>query len=1183
MSPRWPAASWLFFSSANAVLREHLAESLSSTHGTNATIPVNVPESPESTAKAPHNDTHSTTDANHSVSSSSDNQDITPGVLSNNGPIEFAFSPTRISWENLFLSAQDLDAMDVDTPGQHDDEDDELSETSFEFYNDDDDEEYAEHEADKAAEAAKATEAPESVRYDPGAEALGYEGNDNDDNAYSSDDDDSSNDDESPNDNDSSGNNMSSSSLESDNDEERLIKQHPELNGRPCDADGTFLPKNTAPSPQPPRASDDYSPFEDHVQFETADFLYTRNQMSAGHIDELFYLWAASMAKHKDSGPFGGHRPLYETIDLIPNGDISWQSITLNYKDKDQLPDQAPAWQKADYDVWYRDPKKIIKNMLANPDFKDEIDYAPIRDHLPKSEGGGLHPGHGNKLRIEHIFKRRTGVLNLLPVKQNKIAKDPDTHRSMFVPIILGSDKTTVSVATGQNKYYPLYASIASWLSQKVINDSAADKKYNDDPLFRKFRRQLIHSSLLAILESLKAGMTKWEIFRCPDEYFCQVIFGIGPYIADYLEQALLACIVQGWCAKYTARPPNLESGGIPRKRCHTDKIVQDLSIGQVWDGYGIVADIVISITVWGHPILKPHNIGSIYLRINVLPVSFPLLVQSAHTPTSTPYVDQSTAKPGIQRWCSSRSPSITDQHGRLKVKHQSKSPYACQIRIPIPFPQFAVAEHKWIFGSTTIALLEHVRRRSRESESGGRGMNETAASTGVVSVKTHKNSSEMLFVLAYEPIDKRPTAIPYAGGAVRRARGSLEAQMGGAADAATEQPASVEGQHWTLNAVADTGMNTVVWLGTGCGPTELDARKAALKIAIERVLEEPRDKVLAFRFLVWVSRSLRAAWHVISAPHPTPFELEHLLQGQSYTLITQHCQEDYQLRCVWVGPARQAPHAVSKATSTSSATATKPTTATSTLRKMTSTSATAPAKSMMPPRQSSTGVSGSVSTATRRQSLAMKSPTPTASKGAPSVSRPSAGASATRSLVASPDSATSARHPQPRHPPLATLVLLARPTDRQLQSVEDKVAKAITEHEQATAAADAAVQEHLAKLEEIEKLDLEQWDALSEEIARINVELEGQEAKYNGKVEEIKAKHVCLRRHSSMQSFAPGMEFLPLPAFPCLPRGRLLLASLPYKLNELHAKLEDSLDKLKESLDVLIILEKAHEKTMQG
>lgn len=32
----------------------------------------------------------------------------------------------------------------------------------------------------------------------------------------------------------------------------------------------------------------------------------------------------------------------------------------------------------------------------------------------------------------------------------------------MFAPIVLGSNKTTVSVATGQNEYYPLYASLGN-------------------------------------------------------------------------------------------------------------------------------------------------------------------------------------------------------------------------------------------------------------------------------------------------------------------------------------------------------------------------------------------------------------------------------------------------------------------------------------------------------------------------------------------------------------------------------------------------------------------------------------------------------------------------------------------------------------------------------------------------
>jgi hypothetical protein len=42
------------------------------------------------------------------------------------------------------------------------------------------------------------------------------------------------------------------------------------------------------------------------------------------------------------------------------------------------------------------------------------------------------------------------------------IPQNPETHSAMLVPLVLGSDKTTVSVATGQNEYYPLYLSIGN-------------------------------------------------------------------------------------------------------------------------------------------------------------------------------------------------------------------------------------------------------------------------------------------------------------------------------------------------------------------------------------------------------------------------------------------------------------------------------------------------------------------------------------------------------------------------------------------------------------------------------------------------------------------------------------------------------------------------------------------------
>ena len=150
----------------------------------------------------------------------------------------------------------------------------------------------------------------------------------------------------------------------------------------------------------------------------------------------------------------------------------------------------------------------------------------------------------------------------------------------MFVPVILGSDKTTVSVATGHVEYWPLYASIGNihssarrahgsglvliaflaiakglpfiFLSTHYHSDasSLADKEYTDCPSFRQFRRRLFHASFALILQPLVPGETIPEVYKCPDGHFRRVVWGIGPYIADYPEQALLACIVQGWCPK---------------------------------------------------------------------------------------------------------------------------------------------------------------------------------------------------------------------------------------------------------------------------------------------------------------------------------------------------------------------------------------------------------------------------------------------------------------------------------------------------------------------------------------------------------------------------------------------------------------------------------------------------------
>jgi hypothetical protein len=45
--------------------------------------------------------------------------------------------------------------------------------------------------------------------------------------------------------------------------------------------------------------------------------------------------------------------------------------------------------------------------------------------------------------------------------------------------------------------------------------------------------------------------MTIPDIMQTPDGHFRCVVYSLGPYITDYPEQALLACMVQGWCPRY--------------------------------------------------------------------------------------------------------------------------------------------------------------------------------------------------------------------------------------------------------------------------------------------------------------------------------------------------------------------------------------------------------------------------------------------------------------------------------------------------------------------------------------------------------------------------------------------------------------------------------------------------------
>jgi len=83
--------------------------------------------------------------------------------------------------------------------------------------------------------------------------------------------------------------------------------------------------------------------------------------------------------------------------------------------------------------------------------------------------------------------------------------------------------------------------------------DLVADREHTKDVDFRMFRRQLFHTSLSHILSSLQPAMSEPEVVKCGDGFYRRVMYGLGPYIADYPEQVLISGIVQGWCPRYSS------------------------------------------------------------------------------------------------------------------------------------------------------------------------------------------------------------------------------------------------------------------------------------------------------------------------------------------------------------------------------------------------------------------------------------------------------------------------------------------------------------------------------------------------------------------------------------------------------------------------------------------------------
>lgn len=181
--------------------------------------------------------------------------------------------------------------------------------------------------------------------------------------------------------------------------------------------------------------------------------------MSSKNIDHLLEMWALSTMKHDDLGPFHDYKHIYETIDATAAGDAPWKCFQTEPLDTGP---NAPAWARQQYEVWYRDPDVVIANMLDNPDFNGAFDTTP---YVQVDAGGQRRWSDFMSANFAWRHCVSTSICRIYTthILQDKIyADDPTTEGAMYTPVFFGSDKTTVSVATGDVEYHPAYLSLGN-------------------------------------------------------------------------------------------------------------------------------------------------------------------------------------------------------------------------------------------------------------------------------------------------------------------------------------------------------------------------------------------------------------------------------------------------------------------------------------------------------------------------------------------------------------------------------------------------------------------------------------------------------------------------------------------------------------------------------------------------